>query len=76
MDSVRRPFGRRAAENALRYLGATAGAVSRRCYRGAWRSRGVVRGLPQRARHLVDFRGSLRIWRAEAVALFKQGAGI
>jgi len=35
MDSVRRPFGRRGAENALRYLGATAGAVSRRCYRGA-----------------------------------------
>jgi len=36
MDSVRRPFGHRGAENALRSLGATAAAISRRCYRGAF----------------------------------------
>lgn len=36
LDSRRRPFGRRGAENALRYLGATAGAILRRCYLGWW----------------------------------------
>jgi len=45
MDSVRRPSGQRGAENALRYRGATAGAVSRRCYRvgSAGRSRQRIR---------------------------------